>query len=114
MKRLKEDVVNWRKRVKENKSPFPGRHAHTYFDPKDTEIVSQSFEEQFEKSLITNKFVLNTTTASIDETLQQFKQQIKPFISSKDRLRLLNKNVVEKWWLLIWNNSLNMRLTNHT
>lgn len=86
-----------RKRVKENKSPFPGRHAHTYFDPKDTEIVSQSFEEQFEKSLITNKFVLNTTTASIDETLQQFKQQIKPFISSKDRLRLLNKNVVGKW-----------------
>ncbi|MQG39931.1 MAG: hypothetical protein FI718_08120 [SAR202 cluster bacterium] len=86
-----------KKRVEEGISPFPTRHAKTYFDVKDTELVLERFEEQFEKSLITDKFVLDTTTDTVDQTLQLFKQQIKPFISSKDRIRLLNKDMFEKW-----------------
>ena len=83
--------------MEEGISPFPTRHAKTYFDVKDTELVLERFEEQFEKSLITDKFVLDTTTDTVDQTLQLFKQQIKPFISSKDRIRLLNKDMFEKW-----------------
>ena len=94
---MKASAETIRNRVKEAKSPFPSRHQHTYFDVKDTEIVLDSFDEQFEKSLITNKFILDTTTDTVDESLQQFKQQIKPFIFSKDRIRLLNKNILEKW-----------------
>jgi len=94
MKASAETIKN---RVKEGKSPFPNRHQHTYFDVKDTEIVLERFDEQFEKSLITNKFILDTTADTVDESLQQFKQQIKPFIFSKDRIRLLNKDILEKW-----------------
>ena len=96
MKASPEVIKN---RVKEGASPFPTRHANTYFDVKDTELVLERFEEQFEKSLITDKFVLDTTTDTIDQTLHLFKQQIKPFISSKDRIRLLNKDMFEKWRL---------------
>ena len=94
---MKASAETIRNRVKEAKSPFPSRHQHTYFDVKDTEIVLESFDEQFEKSLITNKFILDTTTDTVDESLQRFKQQIKPFIFSKDRIRLLNKDILEKW-----------------
>ena len=94
---MKASAETIRNRVKEGKSPFPSRHQHTYFDVKDTEIVLERFDEQFEKSLITNKFILDTTADTVDESLQQFKQQIKPFIFSKDRIRLLNKDILEKW-----------------
>jgi hypothetical protein len=48
-------------------------------------------------SLIPRKFVLDTTTASVPESLAEFKQQIKPFITSQDRLRLLTREILESW-----------------
>ena len=49
------------------------------------------------QSLITNKFILDTTTASVKESLTEFKKQIKPFITSQDRLRLLTRDVFKNW-----------------
>ena len=94
---MKASTETIEERVKEAKSPFPSRHEHTYFDVKDTQTVSDRFEEQFDNSLITNKFVLDTTTNTLKESLQQFKHQIKPFITSKDRLRLLSRDIFENW-----------------
>ena len=94
---MKASSETVKKRVEDAKSPFPSRHQHTYFDVKDTKNVLNLFEEQFEKSLITNKFILDTSTNTVNESLQEFKQQIKPFITSKDRLRLLSADTFQNW-----------------
>ena len=86
-----------KKRVEEGKSPFPDRHADTLFQAKDTDVVLERFENQYEMSLIPNKFVLDTTTAPVKESLAEFKQKIKPFITSPDRLRLSTRNILESW-----------------
>jgi len=86
-----------RRRVEEGKSPFPTRHAATLFQAKDTEVVLERFEEEYERSLIPRKFVLDTTTASVQESLAEFKQQIKPFITGQDRLRLLTREKLDTW-----------------
>ncbi len=82
-----------RRRVREAVSPFPGRHAATLFDEKDTETVLERFEGEYERSLIGRKFVLDTTSATVEESLNEFIRQIKPFITADDRLRLLNRGV---------------------
>ena len=94
---MKASPETIRRRVEEGKSPFPGRHADTLFQAKDTEVVLERFEEEYESSLIPRKFVLDTTTASVEESLAEFKQQIKPFITSEDRLRLLPREILDRW-----------------
>ena len=94
---MKASPTTIKKRVQEGESPFPNRHVSTLFQAKDTEKVLESFEEQYEKSLITNKFILDTTTDSVKESLTEFKKQIKPFITSQDRLRLLTRDVFKNW-----------------
>ena len=94
---MKASPQTIKKRVQEGKSPFPNRHTSTFFQASDTEIVLERFEEQYEKSLIPKKFVLDTTTASVQESLTEFKKQIKPFITSQDRLRLLTRDLSDNW-----------------
>jgi len=94
---MKASPQTIKKRVKEGKSPFPNRHASTLFQTKDTEIVLERFEEQYEESLISKKFVLDTTSTSVQESLTEFKKQIKPFITSQDRLRLLTRELSDNW-----------------
>ena len=94
---MKASPTTIKKRVQKGESPFPNRHVSTLFQAKDTEKVLESFEEQYEKSLITNKFILDTTTDSVKESLTEFKKQIKPFITSQDRLRLLTRDVFKNW-----------------
>ena len=84
-----------RRRVREAVSPFPGRHKDTLFDEKDTETVLERFEEEYERSLFSRKFVLDTTSATVKESLSEFMRQIKPFITADDRLRLLSRRVFE-------------------
>ena len=94
---MKASPQTIRRRVEEGKSPFPARHTATLFQVKDAEVVLERFEEEYEMSLIPRKFVLDTTTASVLESLAEFKQQIKPFITGQDRLRLLTREILERW-----------------
>ena len=48
---------------------------------KDIERVLARFEEEYDKSLIRNKFALDTSTATIDETLAEFAREIKPHLA---------------------------------
>ena len=86
--------VIWR-RVRKAVSPFPGRHKDTLFDKKDTETVLARFEEEYERSLFSRKFVLDTTDATVEESLREFMGQIKPFITADDRLRMLSRAALE-------------------
>ena len=80
-----------RKRFHERKSPFPHRHGETPFRVEDTERLDR-FEE-YENSLLTYRFDLDTTDASVEETLSEFVRKIKPYITTEDRVRMLSRDL---------------------
>ena len=54
---------------------------------KDVEHVLARFEEEFEASLIKNKLVLDTTTATVEETMAEFLEGSMPLMSDEDKTR---------------------------
>ena len=78
-----------RERMAKGDSPFPGRHKDTYFRAEDAEQVLELFQEQYDVSLIRRKMEIDTTTASVAESLQEFVGKITPFVTNDDRLRIL-------------------------
>ena len=65
-------------------------HKHGVVQEKDIAYILQRFEEEYQSSLIRKRFMLDTTTATVEETLKEFVVQIEPHLISADRLRLLN------------------------
>jgi hypothetical protein len=51
----------------------------------DIEHVLERFEEEYSSSLIQNRFTLDTSTASIDETMAEFVKKAVPLLSAEDR-----------------------------
>ncbi len=78
-----------------DKTPFPGRHAATYFKSEDAEIVLDRFAEEFGRSLIRQKFEIDTTDVPVEESLSDFVRQMKPFITSEDFQRVLGHQALE-------------------
>ena len=72
-----------RRRMKE--SP----HEDGLVQDKDIEYVLQRFEEEHERSSIKNRFTIDTSTATVDESLAEFLEQYEPFITDKDKTRIL-------------------------
>ncbi len=74
------------KRMKENP------HPHQVVQEKDIECVLQRFDEEFEGSLIQKRIVLDTTTATVEETLAEFVEKYEPFHTNADLLRLRQRS----------------------
>ena len=55
----------------------------------DIEEVLHRFEVEYNDSRIHNRFILDTTTDSIDDSLNVFKHWIEPYLSPKDLKRLI-------------------------
>ena len=55
---------------------------------KDVEHVLARFEEEFEASLMKNKLVLDTATATVEETMAEFLEGSMPFMTDADKARL--------------------------
>ena len=62
-------------------------HPHPVVQEADIERVSRLFEAAFDASRLSNKMVLDTSTATVEETLAQFVSQMEPFLTDADRLR---------------------------
>ena len=62
-------------------------HKHGVLKEKDIELVLGRFEEGYRKSLIRNKFELDTSTATMEETLREFVGKLEPFLTDADRKR---------------------------
>ena len=77
-----------RQRMKEGKSPFPDRHAATFFKEKDVEYVLARFQDEFENSLIRQRFSIDTTYATPTESLQEFIEKADPYLTPDDRKRM--------------------------
>ena len=62
-------------------------HDHGLLREADIEPVLQRFEDEHRGSRVRHKLVLDTSTATPDETLAEFAQQIDPHLTDSDRLR---------------------------
>jgi hypothetical protein len=73
-------------------NPLPGG----VLQEKDIEYVLQRFEEEFQGTLIRRTFVLDTTTATVEETLAEFVEQIELYLTDADRLRMLAHQALQQ------------------
>ena len=55
---------------------------------QDVELVLDRFQEEFDASMLKNKMVLDTTAATVEETLSEFVEKMKPFFTDADRQRM--------------------------
>ncbi len=62
-------------------------HEDGLVQDKDIEYVVQRFEEEHERSLIKNKFTVDTSTATVEECLAAFLKNYEPFITDADKAR---------------------------
>ena len=74
-----------RRRMKE--SP----HRHQIMKDADVERSLELFDEQYVDTLIRQKMTLDTSTATVAQTLNEFVQGVDPFLTDSDRLRMLTK-----------------------
>ena len=63
-------------------------HTHQIVREPDVEHVLARFEEEFEASLIQRRLVLDTSTATVEESLAELVERYQPFMSREDRLRM--------------------------
>ena len=63
---------------------------------EDVEQVLQRFEEEYENSMIRKKFILDTSSATVEETLVEFVENIEPHVSEADQLRILSHRSWDK------------------
>ena len=71
-------------------------HKHLVLKEQDIEHVLQRFEEEYEQSLLDRKFVLDSTSATVAETLAEFAARIDPFLSQSDRLRMMTHQALQQ------------------
>ena len=74
-----------RRRMRE--SPRPG----CILQEQDVEQVLDRFQEEYDSSLISRRLSLDTTHASVEESLQEFQNEVWPHLSRADRLRMVSK-----------------------
>ena len=85
-----------RKRMKENP------HTNSLVQNKDVELVLKRFEEEYERSLIKNKFTIDTSISTIEECVAEFLKKYEPFMTVADRTRILvHKARQQDKWLQI-------------
>ena len=77
------DTVEGQRRSK----PF-GEPTRGVVPEQDVELVLDRFQEEFDASLLKNKMVLDTTAATVEETLSEFVEKMKPFFTDADRQRM--------------------------
>ena len=66
---------------------FP--HEHGVVTEGDIAHVLQRFQEEYALSLINRRFELDTTSASVADTLAEFVERIERYLTEADRLRIL-------------------------
>ena len=78
------------KRMRENP------HQYGVLQEKDIEYVLQRFEEEHQRSLLFREFVLDTTSATVEETLAEFSARVDPHLTETDRLRMMTHQALQQ------------------
>ncbi len=77
------DVI--RKRMKD--APHQGQ----VIDEKDVETVLQRFQEEYDNAVFFNRMEIDTSTATVQESLAEWVEKMEPFWMDADRLRMLTR-----------------------
>ena len=64
-------------------------HAHPVVQEKDVEMILERFADENWNSLLGNRIVLDTSKASVEETVEEFAEKITPFLTEWDMQRML-------------------------
>jgi len=64
-------------------------HTNGVLRKEDIEYVLGRFEDEFRRSLIKKRITLDTSTATVEDTLAEFDVKIQPYLTRADRLRML-------------------------
>ena len=64
-------------------------HPNAILQEKDVELVVERFQEEFNRALMRRRITLDTSTATVDETLAEFVERYQHHISDADRRRIL-------------------------
>lgn len=64
-------------------------HRHSLVQEQDIELVLRRFDEEYRRSALAHKFTLDTSTATVEETVAEFALRIQPHLTIADRLRML-------------------------
>ena len=71
------------RRMKENP------HPNGVLKEPDIQKVLEEFETEFERSSMRNKFSIDTTGKTPEETLARFLEEFEPYLNETDKLRIL-------------------------
>ena len=77
-----------RRRMRDNPNTEEGEPTRGVVRDEDLEYVLARFEEEFEWSLIRHKIVLDTTAATVEETLTEFLEKFVPCLAESDLRRM--------------------------
>jgi shikimate kinase len=71
-------------------------HARGVLKEKDIEHVLQRFEEEYAASLLRYRLQYDTTSATVEETLAEFVEDIQSHLTEADRTRLIARHILNK------------------
>lgn len=71
-------------------------HSHGVLKEDDVEHVIGRFDEEFGRSLIRYKFVIDTTDKTPDQTFATFLDEVHPHMRQEDQVRILARKVVQE------------------
>jgi hypothetical protein len=71
-------------------------HPKGVLKEQDVEFVLGRFQEEFNDSHIHRRFELDTTDATVEETLREFVRQIEPLLTDSDRLRIITHHILHR------------------
>ena len=71
-------------------------HDNGVLKEKDIELVLGRFEEEYERPKMANKITIETTSATVEESLAEFVQKVQPFLSEVDRTAILVKKAEQR------------------
>jgi hypothetical protein len=64
-------------------------HCNGVLKEPDIERVLEEFETEFGRSSMRNKFTIDTTLRTPEETLARFLEKFEPYLNETDKLRIL-------------------------
>ncbi len=80
--------------IKERMKDAP--HPRGAVQEQDVEHVLQRFDEEFGRSLIRYKFVIDTTTKTPNQTFAAFLNEVQPHMRQEDQVRILARKAVRE------------------
>ena len=66
-------------------------HYNGVLEEKDVEYVLRHFRAEYDKSRLRSKLAIDTTAATIEESLAEFLREVEPYLTEGDRRRIARK-----------------------